>query len=95
MSHITQEELEHLAKLSKLKLSDEQKTSLLWDVDNILGMISQLEEVDVSDVETNGFPHTDVVATPRKWVVECSDNFLQNVEHPIVANAIVVKSAIK
>ena len=45
---ITTSELEHLATLSRIKLTDEDKKSLIKEFDSILGYIDQLKKVDVS-----------------------------------------------
>lgn len=95
MSHITKEQLEHLAMLAKLELSEDQKASLLWDMESILDMVWQLEKLDLEWVSSSAFPHTDKVSAPRSGVVDCDDDFLQNVQHPLQERAIVVKSAIK
>ena len=48
---ITLEEVNHVAKLAHLTLSDEETSALRADLDAILGYVQQLEELDVSDVE--------------------------------------------
>ena len=48
---ITREEIQHLASLSNFSLSEEEITSLGADLENILGYISQLDELDVSGIE--------------------------------------------
>ena len=46
------EELEHLAVLARIKITDDDKKSLLKEFDSILAYIDQLKKVDVSmDVE--------------------------------------------
>ena len=51
---ITREELRHLAKLAKLKLSDEELKKLTPQLDSILEFISQLNEVKTDKIkETN------------------------------------------
>jgi len=45
---ITVKEIEHLATLSRVKLTEADKTSLAKEVDAILGYIDQLKEVKVS-----------------------------------------------
>ncbi len=45
---ITTAELEHLAVLSRIKLTEEDKKSLIKEFDSILGYIDQLKKVDVS-----------------------------------------------
>ena len=48
---ITDKELTHLAELSNLSLSDEEKTSLKTDLSNILKYVSKLDELNVEGVE--------------------------------------------
>ena len=48
---VTREEILHLAELSNLSLSEEQIASLAKDLDNIIGYISQLDELDTEGVE--------------------------------------------
>ena len=44
---ITVKELEHLAQLSRIKLSDDDKKSLIKEFDSILGYVDELKKVDV------------------------------------------------
>ena len=48
---ITCEEIDHLAELSNFSLSDAEKKSLGQDLENIIGYISQLNELDTKGVE--------------------------------------------
>lgn len=45
---ITPQELENLANLSRIKLSEDEKKSLLKEFDSILNYVDQLKKVDVS-----------------------------------------------
>lgn len=45
---ITIKELEHLATLARIKLSEDDKKSLVKEFDSILGYVDQLKKVDVS-----------------------------------------------
>ncbi len=45
---ITVKELEHLANLARIKLTEEDKKSLITEFDSILGYVDQLKKVDVS-----------------------------------------------
>ncbi|MBQ2637596.1 Asp-tRNA(Asn)/Glu-tRNA(Gln) amidotransferase subunit GatC [Candidatus Saccharibacteria bacterium] len=47
---ITEKELEHLASLSNLSLSETEKTGLKKDLKNIISYISKLDELDVENV---------------------------------------------
>ncbi len=51
MSTITTDDVRHLAQLSNLQLADEEVDSLRGDLENILGYIDQLSELDTSGVE--------------------------------------------
>ena len=48
---ITREDVLHLAELSNLRLSEDQIEPLMKDLDNIVGYISQLDELDTEGVE--------------------------------------------
>ncbi len=45
---ITVTELEHLAKLARIELTEDDKKSLLKEFDSILGYVDQLKKVKVS-----------------------------------------------
>ena len=45
MSKITKEEIEHLAKLSRIELSSGEAENLAKEVDSILGYVGQIKEV--------------------------------------------------
>jgi len=44
-------DVENLAELARIKLTEEEKKELLSDMDSILGYIKQIEEIKVEDVE--------------------------------------------
>jgi aspartyl-tRNA(Asn)/glutamyl-tRNA(Gln) amidotransferase subunit C len=44
-------DVENLAELAKLELSNEEKESLLHDMEGILGYVKQIEEVEVGDIK--------------------------------------------
>jgi aspartyl-tRNA(Asn)/glutamyl-tRNA(Gln) amidotransferase subunit C len=44
---ITSKELEHLAQLARIELSESDKKSLIKEFDSILGYVDQLKKVDV------------------------------------------------
>lgn len=48
---ITREDVVHLAELSNISLAENQIEPLIKDLDNILGYISQLDELDTDNVE--------------------------------------------
>lgn len=48
---ITKQEVEHVAKLARLDLSDQEKDMFTDQLSNILTYIDQLNELDTKDVE--------------------------------------------
>ncbi len=44
-------DVENLAELAKLELSQEEKEAMLHDMEGILGYVKQIESVDVGDIE--------------------------------------------
>ena len=51
MSTITTDDVRHLAQLSNLQLADDEVENLRGDLENILGYIEQLGELDTTGVE--------------------------------------------
>lgn len=47
---ITKHELEHLAKLARIKLDPMEEDKLLKDLDSILGYIEELKKLDTANV---------------------------------------------
>ena len=50
MSTITTDDVRHLAQLSNLQLADDEVENLRGDLENILGYIEQLGELDTTGV---------------------------------------------
>ena len=50
MSTITTDDVRHLAQLSNLQLADDEVDNLRGDLENILGYIEQLGELDTTGV---------------------------------------------
>lgn len=48
---VTIEQVRHIANLARIHLSDEQAETLLPELNNILGWVEQLGEVDTDGVE--------------------------------------------
>lgn len=46
---INKKEIEHLASLARIKLSEKEKTTLVKDFDGILGYIDQLKKFDTKN----------------------------------------------
>lgn len=50
-------DVEHIAKLAKLMLTEKEKRELQRHLERMLEYVRILEEVDVSDVEPMAYPH--------------------------------------
>lgn len=51
MTNITTEQVQHLAQLSSLRLEAQELEDLTNDIDNILGYVEQLSELDTDNVQ--------------------------------------------
>lgn len=51
MSKISVEEVERIAKLARIGLSDAETTKMSEELGNILTFVEQLQKVDISDTE--------------------------------------------
>lgn len=51
MTHISTDDVHHLAQLSNLQLGDQEAVELQADLESILTYIEQLSELDTSSVE--------------------------------------------
>lgn len=51
MTKISRDDVQHLAQLSSLQLSDDEVDGLQADISNILGYVAQLDELDTTGVE--------------------------------------------
>lgn len=68
MSEISREEVAHLAKLSRLALSDEELEQFATQIDKIVESVSAVGKVDAEGVEPMSHPHS-VVAPMREDVI--------------------------
>ena len=48
---VSTEQVRHIAKLARIAMSDEEIERLAPELNNILGWVEQLQEVDVSGIE--------------------------------------------
>ena len=69
MTQISTNDVHHLAQLSSLQLDDNEAEALRVDLENILGYIEQLSELDTSGVEPT-YQVTDLANVWREDVVD-------------------------
>ncbi len=61
--HITEDEIQKIARLARLKLDDSEVQSLTKDIESILTYVEKLDELDTSNVE----PTSHAVELPTKY----------------------------
>jgi len=71
MTQISDSDVQHLAQLSNLQLADDEVTSLRTDLENIIGYIQQLDELDTSGVE----PTYQVTDLQNVWRDDVVNNY--------------------
>lgn len=72
MTAISRDDVQHLAQLSSLQLSDREVDDLQVDISNILGYVQQLSELDTTGVEPT-YQVTDLENVWREDIVVHSD----------------------
>lgn len=92
MSHITSQQLDHLAKLCRIQLTDADKALLLPQLEQIIAFVGQLDEVDVSDVLEIDTSGDQLGLVTREGVVNAglSQEILANIQHPLTNNAVTI-----
>lgn len=71
MTHISSDDVHHLAQLSNLELATEEADALRGDLEAIIGYIEQLSELDTSGVE----PTYQVTDLENVWREDAVDNY--------------------
>jgi len=71
MTQISDNDVQHLAQLSNLQLTDEEVASLRGDLENIIGYVQQLDELDTTGVE----PTYQVTDLKNVWRDDLVDNY--------------------
>jgi len=71
MTQITSDDVQHLAQLSSLQLTSDEASSLRDDLQNIIGYIEQLSELDTTGVE----PTYQVTGLQNVWRTDVIDTY--------------------
>lgn len=54
---LTLHDVEKIAKLSRLRLNDEEKTQTLQELNDIFAMVENMQSVDTNGIEPMAHPH--------------------------------------
>lgn len=98
MSHITQEQLDHLQTLSNISLKPSEQTSFLQKLDPIIAKLNELAQINTDQI----FHNTSWENTLRDldWVFDSpkqqqiAKDILKNIDHEVINNSIVIKSVL-
>ena len=71
MTQISHDDVQHLAQLSSLQLTNEEVSALQIDLQNIVGYIQQLSELDTTGVE----PTYQVTDLENVWREDTVDTY--------------------
>lgn len=71
MTQISTDDVQYLARLSNLQLADDEVAALRVDLENILGYVQQLAELDTSGVE----PTYQVTDLENVWREDSVDTY--------------------
>ena len=78
---VTKKDVEHIAKLARLEFNEQQKEKLTQEMNDILGYIEKLNEVDTSNVE------------PLSHVIELSNVMREDEVKPSLSQKEALKNA--
>jgi len=71
MTQISKDDVQHLAQLSNLQLTEDEVSALQIDLENIVGYIRQLDELDTTGVE----PTYQVTDLENVWREDTVNNY--------------------
>lgn len=92
---LTEEELNKLQKLACIRLNDEEKEKLWNQLESIIALLDELGKLDLSediDIDENDLNNLKTISGTRER--EDKDKLLQNVEHKLLNNSVVIKSVL-
>ena len=92
---LTEEELNKLQKLACIRLNDEEKEKLWNQLESIIALLDELGKLDLSgdiDIDENDLNNLKTISGTRER--ENKDKLLQNIEHKLLNNSVVIKSVL-
>ncbi|MBS8121490.1 Asp-tRNAAsn/Glu-tRNAGln amidotransferase C subunit [Candidatus Vampirococcus lugosii] len=94
---LTVKDLDHISKLCSLNINESEKDKFISQIEDILGFVSKLQNLDIDSVESLSHPIENNYMEMNTGLEKSnfSDGFIKNINHNIKDNGIVIKSAIK
>ena len=94
MTNLTAQELEHLEKLSNVKIDISEQEKFLTKLDSVIWMLDKLNSIDTSNINEINWLWARLRIIPGIKDFQNKKEILQNVKHDVVNNSIVIKSAL-
>lgn len=94
MIHITQEQFEHLQKLSNVKIDSSQQEDFLKKLDSIIAKLDELGKMDLSDFDDNISIKNTLRTLKQTKDFWNKKELIKNSKHEIINNSIVIKSVL-
>lgn len=94
MTNLTTQELEHLEKLSNVKIDISQQEKFLTKLDSVIWMLDKLNSIDTSDIKEINWLWAKLRVIPGVKDFQDKKEILKNVKHEVINNSIVIKSAL-
>ncbi len=98
MAHITEQQLEHIQRLSNISLKDTEKEIFLQKLEPIISKLDELNKVDTSSIVWDSIPENTLRVLDQTFDWEKQKkivaNIIKNVQHEVINNSIVIKSVL-
>ena len=98
MAQLTSKQLEKLQNLSNINLDTSMQQDFLQKLEPVVAKLEELWAVDTKDI-VSGLDYTNTLRTLEEtfqWdkQKDISDGIMENIEHEVVNNSIVIKSVL-
>jgi aspartyl-tRNA(Asn)/glutamyl-tRNA(Gln) amidotransferase subunit C len=93
----TQDQVRHVAKLSRLHLSDEEVSLYQSQLSSIFGYIDKLSEIDVSSISKpqHASKHEMLLRSDRVEIADTPEKLIAVTEQEIIGNHIAITNIMK
>ena len=94
MTHLKKEEFAHLQKLANINLDDSEQEKFLEKLEPVISKLDELSKVDISDIKED--LQLDNTLRTLDWPKDFPNKkeLMDNVEHDIINNSVVIKSVL-
>ncbi|HKL44252.1 MAG TPA: hypothetical protein VJ892_03160 [Candidatus Absconditabacterales bacterium] len=94
MTHLKKEEFAHLQKLANINLDDSEQEKFLEKLEPIISKLDELSKVDISDIKEDLQLDNTLRTLDGPKDFSNKKEIMDNVEHDIINNSVVIKSVL-